>query len=311
MKIYVLKRAAQAIIVLWLAYTLAFFLLNILPGDAALSRIGDSGLSEAQIEQIRTSLGLDKPLVVRYTEQLLAVLRGDLGHSFRDHQPVVTTIMAALPKTFSIAFPAIMLALVVGTLLAVTANATKHPWLRNFFNTLPSVGVSIPTFWIGILFIVLFAFRLGWVPAFGSSDWRSLILPIVVLAIEPAAVIGQVLSTSLSQVLATPYAFAARCRGNGRLRMIAVHGLKNAFIPTLTITGVLTGALLTGAVVTETVFNRAGLGRVILQGVQNADIPVVQGTVIVAALIFVVVNLFVDLSYPLLDPRIRQEGKRA
>lgn len=310
MKVYVLKRAAQAIVVLWLAYTLSFFLLNILPGDAALSRIGDSGLSEEQIAQIRASLGLDQPLLVRYVDQLLAVIRGDLGHSFRDHQPVMDTIMAALPKTFSIAFPAIILALIVGTALAVVANTTKRSWLRNFFNALPSVGVSIPTFWIGILFIVLFAFRLGWVPAFGSSDWRSLILPIVVLAIEPAAVIGQVLSTSLSQVLSSPYAFAARCRGNSRLRVILVHGLKNAFIPTLTITGVLTGALLTGAVVTETVFNRAGLGRVILQGVQNADIPVVQGAVIVAALIFVVVNLLIDLSYPLLDPRIRQEGKR-
>lgn len=310
MRTYVLKRAAQAIIVLWLAYTLAFFLLNILPGDAALARIGESGLSQEQIEQIRVSLGLDKPILVRYGEQLLAVLGGDFGYSFRDHQPVMNTIMSALPKTFSIAAPAIVLALIAGTALAVWANATKRPWLRNFFNALPSVGVSIPTFWIGILFIMLFAFKLGWVPAFGSSDWRSLILPIVVLAIEPAAVIGQVLSTSLSQVLASPYSFAARCRGNSRLRVILVHGLKNAFIPTLTITGVLTGALLTGAVVTETVFNRAGLGRVILQGVQNADIPVVQGAVIIAAVIFVVVNLLIDLSYPILDPRIRQEGKR-
>ena len=157
---------------------------------------------------------------------------------------------------------------------------------------------------------MLFSFKLNWFPAFGSSDWTSLVLPVVVLAIEPAAVIGQVLSTSLSGVLAGPYAFAALCRGNSRLRVIVVHGLKNAFIPTLTIAGVLTGGLLTGAVVTETVFNRAGLGRVILQGVKNGDIPVVQGVVVVAALIFVVVNLVIDLCYPLLDPRIRQEGKR-
>ncbi len=310
MKTYLVKRAVQAVVVLWLAYTLAFFLLNILPGDAALARIGDSGLSEEQIAQIRASLGLDQPILIRYWEQLVAIFRGDFGHSFRDHQPVLNTVMTALPKTFAIAVPAILLGLLGGVVLAIVANWAKWPGLRNFFNALPSVGVSIPTFWIGILFIMVFAFKLRLVPGFGSTDWRSLILPIIVLSIEPAAVIGQVLSTSLSQVLNGPYAFAALCRGNSRLRVIMVHGLKNAFIPTLTIAGVLTGGLLTGAVVTETVFNRAGLGRVILQGVQNADIPVVQGVVVVAALIFVIVNLLIDLSYPLLDPRIRQEGDR-
>ncbi len=310
MKVYVLKRAAQALVVLWLAYTLAFFLLNILPGDAALARMGDMGLDPEQIEQIRISLGLDKPLIVRYGEQIFSILQGDFGSSYRDRQPVLGVVMTALPKTFAIAVPAILLGLVAGIALAIVANWVKTPWLRNFFNALPSVGVSIPTFWIGILFIMLFAFKLGWFPAFGSSDWRTLILPVIVLAIEPAAVIGQVLSTSLSQVMRGPYAFAALCRGNSRLRVILVHGLKNAFIPTLTITGVLTGGLLTGAVVTETVFNRAGLGRVILESVKNADLPVVQGVVVVAAVIFVIVNLLIDLSYPLLDPRIRQEGKR-
>lgn len=310
MKVYVLKRAAQALLVLWLAYTVAFFLLNILPGDAALARMGDMGLSEAELEDIRIALGLDRPLIVRYGDQLVALFQGDFGSSYRDRQPVLSVVMAALPKTLAIAVPAIVLGLIAGVTLAVVANWAKKPWLRNFFNALPSVGVSIPTFWIGILFIMLFAFNLGWVPAFGSNDWKTLILPVIVLAIEPAAVIGQVLSTSLNQVMKGPYAFAAMCRGNSRLRVILAHGLKNAFIPTLTIAGVLTGALLTGAVVTETVFNRAGLGRVILESVRNADLPVVQGVVIVAAAIFVVVNLLIDLSYPLLDPRIRQEGKR-
>ncbi|RGE22059.1 ABC transporter permease [Leucobacter sp. wl10] len=310
MKAYVLKRAAQAFVVLWLAYTLAFFLLNILPGDAALARMGDTGLAPEQIEQIRISLGLDKPLAVRYGEQIVSLLQGDFGSSYRDRQPVLKVVMAALPKTFAIAVPAILLGLIGGVALAIVANWVKKPWLRNFFNALPSVGVSIPTFWIGILFIMLFAFKLGWSPAFGSSDWRTLILPVIVLAIEPAAVIGQVLSASLGQVMRGPYAFAALCRGNSRLRVVLVHGLKNAFIPTLTITGVLAGGLLTGAVVTETVFNRAGLGRVILESVKNADLPVVQGVVVVAAVIFVIVNLLIDLSYPLLDPRIRQEGRR-
>lgn len=310
MKIYVLKRVAQAIVVLWLAYTVAFILLNMLPADAALARMGDMGLSEQQLEQIRMSLGLDKPLPIRYVEQLLAMLQGDFGHSLRDHQPVQETVMTALQKTFAIAVPAIILGLLGGCTLAVAANWMKNPSLRNFFNALPSLGVSIPTFWIGLLFIMLFSFKLGWFPSFGSSDWRSLVLPIIVLAIEPAAIIGQVLSTSLSQVLNGPYAFAALCRGNSRLRVIMVHGMKNAFIPTLTIAGVLTGALLTGAVVTETVFNRAGLGRVILQGVKNADTPVVLGVVVIGAVIFVIVNLLIDLSYPLLDPRIRQGSKR-
>ena len=309
MKRYVLRRLVQAVVVLWIAYTLSFFLLNILPGDAALSRIGDSGLSPEELEEIRTSLGLDQPVLVRYGQQLVSMLQGDFGNSFRDFQPVLPTVLAAAPKTFAIAIPAMVLGLLGGVLLAVVANWIRTPWLRNALNALPSLGVSIPTFWVGILFIMLFSFKLGWFPSFGSDDWRSLVLPALVLAIEPAAIIAQVLSSSLGGLLRGPYAFAALCRGNSRLRVILVHGLRNAFIPTLTITGVLTGTLLTGAVVTETVFNRAGLGRVILQGVQNSDIPVLQGVVVIAACIFVVVNLLVDLSYPLLDPRIRKEGK--
>lgn len=309
MKVYVLKRAGQALIVLWLAYTLAFFLLNILPGDAALARMGDTGLSTDEIEEIRISLGYDKPLILRYWEQLFAILQGDFGSSYRNRQPVLEVVLDALPKTFAIAIPAIILALLCGVTLAVVANWAKTPWLRNFFNGLPSVGVSIPTFWIGIILIMIFAFKLGWLPAFGSSGWQTIVLPVVVLALEPAAVIGQVLSTSLAQVMRGPYAFAALCRGNSRIRVILAHGLRNAFIPTLTITGVLMGGLLTGAVVTETVFNRAGLGRVILESVKNADLPVVQGVVVIAAVIFVVVNLLIDLSYPVLDPRIRQEVK--
>lgn len=309
MKMYILKRSLQAILVMWLTYTLAFILLNILPGDAALSRIGDSGISPEEIEAIRKSLGLDRPPFIRYWEQLFAVLRGDFGNSYTTYQPVLETVLTALPKTFAIAIPAMIVGLIGGVTLAIIANLAKSPALRNFFNALPSLGVSVPTFWIGILFIMLFSFKLGWFPSFGSSDWRSLVLPIAVLSIEPAAIIGQVLSTSLAGVLNGPYAFAAMCRGNSRARVLVVHGLKNAFIPTLTITGVLTGTLLTGAVVTETVFNRAGLGRVILQGVQNSDIPMLLGVVVIAAAIFVIVNLLVDLCYPLLDPRIRTEGK--
>lgn len=309
MKKYILIRLAQALVVMWLTYTLAFILLNILPGDAALARIGESGMSEEQLASIREELGLDQPPFVRYWEQLFATVRGDFGTSYTTYQPVLGTVLDALPKTFAIAVPAMVLGLIAGVILAVVANLVKSPALRNFFNALPSVGVSIPTFWIGILFIMFFSFQLGWFPSFGSSDWRTLILPIVVLSIEPAAIVGQILSSSLAGVLNGPYAFAAMCRGNSRLRVLIVHGLKNAFIPTLTITGILTGTLLTGAVVTETVFNRAGLGRVILQGVQNSDIPVLLGVVVIAAMIFVVVNLIVDLCYPLLDPRIRTEAR--
>src|SRR5699024_9582545 len=152
-----------------------------------------------------------------------------------------------LPKTFSIAIPAMIVAIVAGVVLAVTANLVKNPALKNFLNGLPSLGVSIPTFWIGILFIMFFAFKLGWFPSFGSAGWKSIVLPVVVLSIEPAAIIGQVLSSSLAGILEGPYAFAALCRGNSRARVLLVHGLKNAFIPTLTITGILTGLLLTGA----------------------------------------------------------------
>ena len=212
-----------------------------------------------------------------------------------------------MPNTLTIAVLALILAVIVGFTLAVAAVYTRLYWLRSLLLALPAVGVSVPTFWVGLLLLSVFAFGLGWFPSFGTASGpAALVLPVVTLAVVPSSMIAQVLAGALESARTAPYAYTAYAKGASRLRVIVVHCLRNASISTLTLTGLLTGGLLTGAVVTESVFSRAGLGRVILEGVQTVDLTVVLGVVLVGAFIFVSVNLLVDLAYPLIDPRIRR-----
>jgi peptide/nickel transport system permease protein len=305
---FIVKRVLQSILVLWLAFTVTFLLLFVIPGDAALARMGNEGaLTAEQIDDLRTSLGLNRPIWLQYFDQLFGIFRGDLGNSLRTGQPVVEMIAGALPHTLTIAGLALVVSLVAGLVLAIAATYTRRYWLRSLLLSLPAIGVSIPTFWIGLILLSVFAFGLNWFPSFGTSaGGAALVLPVITLAIVPSAMIAQVLAGSLESARTAPYAYTATAKGASRLRVIIVHCLRNASIATLTLTGLLTGGLLTGAVVTESVYSRSGLGRVILEGVQTVDLTVVQGVVLVAALIFIVVNLLVDLSYPLIDPRIRR-----
>ncbi|WP_416429770.1 ABC transporter permease [Paenarthrobacter nicotinovorans] len=308
MGFFIFKRVLQAILVLWLAFTVTFVLLFIIPGDAALARMGtEASLTPAQIDELRTSMGLNRPLYVQYCDALFGVVQGDLGTSLRTGRPVVEMLGAAIPHTLTIAALALVVSVVAGFGVAVAAVYTRMYWLRSLLLALPAVGVSIPTFWVGLMLLSVFAFGLGWFPSFGSSSGpAALVLPVITLAVVPSSMIAQVLAGSLESARTAPYAYTAYAKGASRLRVIVVHCLRNASISTLTLTGLLTGGLLTGAVVTESVFSRAGLGRVILEGVQTVDLTVVQGVVLVGAVVFVAVNLLVDLAYPLIDPRIRR-----
>ena len=308
MGFFIVKRVLQSILVLWLAFTVTFLLLFVIPGDAALARMGNEGaLTPEQIDALRTSLGLNRPIWLQYFDQLFGIFRGDLGNSLRTGQPVAGMIADALPHTLTIAGLALVVSLIAGFTIAVAATYTRRYWLRSILLALPAVGVSIPTFWIGLILLSVFAFGLNWFPSFGTAAGGiALVLPVVTLSVVPSAMIAQVLAGSLHSARTAPYAYTAVAKGASRLRVIVVHCLRNASIATLTLTGLLTGGLLTGAVVTESVYSRSGLGRVILEGVQTVDLTVVQGVVLVAALVFITVNLLVDLSYPLIDPRIRR-----
>jgi peptide/nickel transport system permease protein len=231
-------------------------------------------------------------------------VRGDFGDSVSTGRPVTSTLADALPQTLQLTGAALLLAVVLGGGLAVLATYTSQRWLRQLLLSLPPLGVSVPTFWVGLLLVEAFSFRLHWFPAFGNDGLRGLILPAVTLAVPTGAQVAQVLAKSLLTALDQAYVETARAKGAGRWRVHLRHALRNASLPALTVVGLLVGQLIAGSVVVETVFSRDGLGRVTAAAVTAQDIPLVQGVVVFGALIFVVTNLIVDLVYPLLDPRI-------
>ncbi|MFD5633856.1 ABC transporter permease [Streptomyces sp. NPDC127077] len=308
MRGYVIKRLAQAAGVLWAAYTVSFLVLDFLPGDPVTAMAGagmESGqVDPRQIAALRHEYGFDKPVLVQYAEYLGRAVRGDFGDSVATGRPVASTLADALPQTLQLTSTALLLAVVLGGGLAVAATYTTRRWLRQLLLSLPPLGVSVPTFWVGLLLVEAFSFRLRWFPAFGNDGLRGLVLPALTLAVPTGAQIAQVLAKSLLTALDQAYVETARAKGASRWRVHVRHALRNASLPALTVVGLLVGQLIAGSVVVETVFSRDGLGRVTAAAVTAQDIPVVQGVVAFGALIFVMTNLVVDLVYPVLDPRI-------
>ncbi|MDL5160095.1 ABC transporter permease [Actinomycetospora termitidis] len=307
--IYLLRRLGFAALVLWASYTVSFAVLYLLADPVAtlVARASDgTAITTAELDALRARYGLDQPVPVQYLERLGAALRGDLGTSFVNGQPVGRTIAEALPPTLQIATAGLVLAVVFGAGVALTATYTRSRWLAQVLMGLPSLAVSLPVFWVGLMLVQLFSFQLGWLPAVGARGPAALILPAVTLALPTGALIAQVLVKSMSTALTEPYVTTARAKGVGPLAVHLRHALGNAAIPALTVLGYVTGNLLAGTVVVETVFTRPGLGRTTVEAVADQDVPLVQGVVLFAALVFVLVNLSVDLIYPLLDPRVTQ-----
>jgi peptide/nickel transport system permease protein len=305
---YLLRRLGFAVVVLWAAFTVSFVVLYLLPGDPVATMAAGSSDGEpvtaAQLDALRHRYGLDQPFLVQYGHKLVAALHGDLGTSFATGQDVRGAIGDALPPTLQIAAGGLLFAVVFGTVVALLATYTRLRWLNQVLLALPSLAVSLPVFWVGLMLVQLFSFRLGLLPSVGARGPQSLILPSITLGLPPGALIAQVLAKSMGQALDEPYVTTARAKGVGPGAVHLRHALGNAVIPALTVLGYVAGNLLAGSVVVETVFTRPGLGRLTVSSVGVQDIPVVQGVVLFAALVYVVVNLAVDLLYPLLDPRI-------
>jgi len=309
---YALGRAGQAVFVLWAAFTLSFLIMYALPSDPAQLIAGtDNNVTPEQLEALRHEYGLDRSLIAQYADQLGDAVQGDLGRSLRSGREVTTLISEAVPATAQVAGLAFLLALFGGATVAIVATATRNRALANGLLSLPPLGVAIPSFWIGLLLLQQFSFNWEWFPAIGNEGWRSVILPAVALAIPTGALIAQVLAKSLHRTLREPYIDTARAKGASRGRVHLRHAVRNASLPALTMAGIIVGNLLSGAVVIETVFSRSGLGRVTSAAVADQDIRVVQGLVLFGALVFVTVNLAVDLLYPILDPRIVRSQRRA
>jgi|UPI000364047E peptide/nickel transport system permease protein len=309
-------RVAQAGVVLLLAYVVTFVILRLLPGDPAEVMLAAAGVDPAAItpEQyaaLREKFGLDQPAPVQLVTQLLAALRGDLGLSYASGRPVSELIAERAPGTLAIGFGGFLLAAVLGVTIACAATLVRAPFLRRLLRRLPAIGISLPSFWTGLLFVQLFAFTLGWLPPSGSREPGSVVLPALTLAIGSSAVIAQLLLRGLDEAYREGFVNTARMKGLSPLRVLLRHGLPNAAAPTLTMLALILGNLLTGTVVVETLFSRAGLGRLLQDAVLNQDVPVVQGIVLLAAAIFLLLNLLVDLLYPLLDARQRPEPTAA
>ncbi|RHA42648.1 ABC transporter permease [Cellulomonas rhizosphaerae] len=309
---YLARRLLLALGVLWAAYTVTFLILFALPGDPVSIMYGgdSSDITPEQLDALRAQYGLDQPLPVQYVTQLGHALQGDLGNSVVNGQPVTRLIADALPPTAQIAGSALVLAILVGGGLAVVATATRSRRLSGFLLSLPPLGVAIPSFWFGLTLVQWFSFEIPLFPALGNQGFASVVLPAITLALPTSALIAQMLSRSLLHTLREPYVDTALAKGAGRTRVHLRHALRNAALPALTVTGLVIGGLLSGAVVTETVFSRAGLGRLTATSVAAQDIPVVQGVVLVAATVYVLVNLLIDIIYPLLDPRIVTGARR-
>ncbi|RSM79111.1 peptide ABC transporter permease [Amycolatopsis sp. WAC 01375] len=309
MRRYLLRRILQAVFVLWAAFTVSFVILYLLPGDAVSAKLGggEAGLSVTpeQLAAAKAEYGLDDPLPLQYGKRLLAALQGDFGRSIATGDDATNMVVSALPPTLAVTGFALVLAILFGGGIAIAGTVTRHRRLGNLLLALPPLGISLPSFWVGLVLIQFFSFQLKLLPALGSNGFESLILPAITLAIPTGAIIGQVLAKSLRTQLAEPYAEIALAKGASRSRVHFGHLLRNAAVPTLTIAGVVAGNLIAGSVITETVFSRDGLGRVTSSAVTAQDIPVVQAVIVLAALVFVGINLLVDLVYPLLDPRIR------
>jgi peptide/nickel transport system permease protein/oligopeptide transport system permease protein len=289
-----------------LGVTLAVFaMLFLVPGDPVKMMLAEFATTPDQIARMRAQLHLDEPIVVQYGRFLGNAVRGDLGTSIRSRRPVVQEIADNLRSTTELALAAMAVAVVVGVGLGLLAALLPRSWLDLGAMLVALLGVSMPSFWLGLLLIFAFSLGLGWLPATGGGDLAHLILPAVTLGAIAAALIARLTRSSLLEVLGQDYIRTARAKGLAGWPVVVRHGLRNALIPIVTIFGLQFGNLLAGTVIVETVFSRPGLGRLVVGGILNKDFPLVQGTILFVAAAYVLINLVVDLGYAVLDPRIR------
>ncbi|EKP95780.1 nickel ABC transporter permease [Thermaerobacter subterraneus] len=305
---YVLRRLTGAVVVLFLTTLFVAYAVR-LSGDPTVAMFqGGSAPTPDQLAQMRAALGIDRPFWQQYTDFVVGAVQGDMGTSFRTGQPVWAMIVERLPATVMLAVSAMAVAILISFPLGVAAALRHGQWVDSFSRLLSLFGLSFPNFWLAIMFMLIFAVRLGWFPPSGFDGWRSLVLPAVTLGIILSATLVRLVRSSMLEVLGQPYIETARAKGVPEWRVVVAHGLRNALIPTVTFVGLQFGALLGGTVILEKVFAWPGLGQLALDAVGYRDYPVVQGVVTVLAAVTVLTNLLVDLSYGLLDPRVKVEG---
>jgi len=283
-----------------------FAMIHLVPGDPVLVMLSEFA-STADQQVLRDELGLNKPLYVQYWRYVSSAIRGDLGRSIRSNRPVVDEIAFRFPNTVRLALVALGLAVVIGGGAGILSALRRNTFFDHAAMVTVLAGLSMPSFWLGLMLIIIFALRFGWVPVAGYEGWQYLILPSITLAAAPAALLARLTRSSMLEVLTQDYVRTARAKGLAQVNVVFKHALKNSLIPVITVLGLQLGYLLGGAVITETVFAWPGVGRLVVDAILARDFPLVQGTVLVIALGFVFMNLLVDLAYVYLDPRMRFE----
>jgi peptide/nickel transport system permease protein len=301
----VVTRLLAGIGVLWGAATLSFIALHVTAGDAALATVAGEGSNPTQavLERVRQDYGLELPIYQQYLNYLGRLLSGDLGQSYQQRVSVSTIIGEQLGPTVELALSAAVLAVVLSVAVAIL-TARRRPWIRSAASGTELVLTSFPTFVLGLVLLIIFSFQLGWFPVSGNDGLSALVLPTVTLALPIAATLSQVLRTELEEVLEQPFILTARTRGMRDAVVRLRHGLRHALIQIVTMSGFVIGGLLGGAVITETLFVRRGVGQLMLTATTTKDIPLVLGVVLFAAAVYVVVNLIVDFVYGIIDPRV-------
>ena len=282
-----------------------FLMLYLIPGDPASIFLGDNLATPERLEQVRHEMGLDRPMHVQYLDFIGRALHGDLGRSLQNGRPVALELTERLPRTAELAAAAFLVSIVFGVSLGILSALRHNTWVDSFAMLVALAGVSMPIFWLGLLAILVFSLQLGWFPVTGQHGIASLVLPATALGIVSSATLARLVRSSMLEVLGQEYVTTARAKGHRDRVVIRRHAFKNALIPVVTVLGLEVGSLLSGAVITETVFARPGIGKLIVDSIQSKDFTVVQGGVLFVAAVYVLVNLIVDVSYAFLDPRIR------
>lgn len=302
---YILRRLITAVPVMLGVMTITFAVMYLLPGDPASVMLARSGASAEQIARLRAELGFDDPLHVQYFRYITNALHGDLGRSISSEEPVLTMILTRLPKTLELALAALIISLPLGTVFGVIAAVYQDTWIDRILVAFSSIGVAMPYFWSGLMLILLFSVTLKWLPASGQGELKHLILPGIVLGFGAMGTTTRTARSSMVEILRQDYLRTARAKGLSERAVVLRHGFLNALIPIVTMLGLQFGWLVSNSFIVEMVFARQGLGQVIIVAIQEKNLPVVQGMVLFTSGLYILLNLFVDLTYGLVDPRIR------
>lgn len=303
MRSFIIQRLGTGLIVLLGISIFSFALIHLIPGDPIRIMLGENATAE-QVQALREQLGLNEPLVTQYFHYVMGVFQGDLGTSFKTGRPVLTEIMERFPATVKLAASGMLLAIFIGITMGIIAARFKDTFLDFSAMSLATLGVSVPSFWLGILLIMLFTVKLGWLPIAGGTGLKDIILPAVTLGVLASTVISRLTRAGMVEVLSFDYIRTARAKGLGEGAVLFIHAFRNAMIPVVTIIGLQIASLLGGTVIIERVFDWPGLGSLAISAIASRDFPLVQGIILFIGMIFVMINILIDMLYSFIDPRI-------